>query len=119
VAASQSSTSYMLMGGWNASLSLFANTQLPVGCQSEGLYAAQEWSSENAVVDFAIDDLANLLNRAQSMEDILMHDDVPTTAQRWVIADALRSYKASSWLVGRQSCAGGGYDAAVYEGAFG
>ncbi len=119
VPASKSLTSYMIMGGWNPSLHLFANTQLPANCQSEGLYAAQEWSSENAVVDFAIDNLANLLNRAQTMENILIQDNVPTTAQRWVIADTLRSYKASSWLMGRQSCAGGGYDAAVYEGAFG
>src|SRR5205814_5347962 len=36
-----------------------------------------------------------------------------------VIADSLRAYKSSSWLVGRPACAGGGYDAAVYEGTFG
>src|SRR5207302_7073261 len=52
-------------------------------------------------------------------ENILIQDSALTTAQSWVIGDALRSYKASSWLMGRQSCAGGGYDASVYEGVFG
>src|SRR5258708_9517097 len=53
------------------------------------------------------------------MENILINNAVLTPAQRWIIADSLRTYKSSSWLVGRQGCAGGGYDAAVYEGAFG
>jgi len=122
IGASQSQTSYMLIGGWNASQNLFANSQLPTGCQSEVLYPTQEWSSENEVVDFAIDNLStrdNLLARAQSMENILIDNTVLTSSQRWVIADSLHTYKANSWLAGRQSCAGGGYDAAVYEGTFG
>jgi glycosyl hydrolase family 52 len=122
VEASQTQTSYMLIGGWNPSQDLFANTQLPAGCQREVLFPAQEWSSENAVVDFAIDNLSardNLLARAQAMENMLINNTVLTSAQRWVIADSIRTYKSSSWLVGRLSCAGGGYDAAVYEGAFG
>jgi glycosyl hydrolase family 52 len=122
VGASQSKTSYMLIGGWNANQNLFANSQLPTGCQSEVLYSAQEWSSENEVVDFAIANLSthdNLLARAQSMEKLLIDNTVLTPSQRWVIADSLHAYKANSWLAGRQSCVGGGYDAAVYEGTFG
>jgi hypothetical protein len=122
IGASQSQTSYMLIGGWNASQDLFANSQLPARCQSEVLYPAQEWSSENEVVDFAIDNLStrdNLLARAQSMENLLINNTVLTSSQRWVIADSLHTYKANTWLGGRQSCAGGGYDAAVYEGTFG
>ncbi|HJT58796.1 MAG TPA: glycoside hydrolase family 52 protein [Ktedonobacteraceae bacterium] len=122
VGAAQTRTSYMLIGGWNPSQNLFLNTQLPPDCQHEGLYAAKEWASENGAVDFAIDNLStgdNLLGRAQAMEDILIRNNTLTPAQRWVIADTLRSYKADSWLVGRQACAGGGYDAAVYEGGFG
>lgn len=122
IGASQSQTSYMLIGGWNASQNLFANSQLPAGCQREELYSAQEWSSENEVVDFAIDNLSthdNLLARAQSMEDMLIDNNVLTPSRRWVIADSLHSYKANSWLAGRQICAGGGYDAVVYEGSFG
>ena len=122
IGASQSQTSYLLIGGWNASKNLFVNTQLPPGCQNEVLFPAQEWSSENEVVDFAIDNLStrdNLLARAQSMENMLINNTVLTSSQRWIIADSLRTYKSSSWLAGRQDCAGGGYDAAVYEGAFG
>jgi len=122
LAAAQSQTSYMLIGAWNTSTGLFNNTQLPAGCQQETLYSTQEWSSENAVVDFAIDNLTagdNLLGRAQRMENILIANNTLTPEQRWVIADSLRSYKAMSWLAGRSSCAGGGYDAAVYEGSFG
>jgi glycosyl hydrolase family 52 len=122
IGASQSQTSYLLIGGWNASQRLFVNTQLPAGCQNEVLFPAQEWSSENEVVDFAIDNLStrdNLLARAQAMENMLINNTVLTSSQRWVIADSLRTYKASSWLAGRLSCAGGGYDAAVYEGTFG
>jgi Glycosyl hydrolase family 52 len=122
IGASQSQTSYMLIGGWNASQNLFANSQLPAGCQNEVLYPAQEWSSANEVVDFAIDNLSardNLLARAQSMENMLINNTVLASSQRWVIADSLHTYKANSWLAGRQSCAGGGYDAAVYEGTFG
>jgi Glycosyl hydrolase family 52 len=122
VRASQTLTSYMLIGGWNPSQNLFANSQLPVGCQHEVLFLAQEWSSMNEVVDFAIDNLStrdNLLARAQAMENILITNTVLTPKQRWIIADTIRTYKSSSWLVGRQSCAGGGYDAAVYEGSFG
>jgi len=122
IEASQTHTAYLILGGWNPSQNLFDNTKLAVGCQREVLYAAQEWSSQDAVVDFAIDNLSagdNLLSRAQSMENVLINNDVLTPSQRWVIANSLQSYKASSWLVGRQSCAGGGYDAAVYEGNFG
>lgn len=122
IGAAQSQTSYMLIGGWNPSRNLFINTQLPAGCQHELLYPAREWSSENDVVDYGIDNLAmgdNLLGRAQAMEDILIRNPTLSPQQRWIIADSLRSYKAASWLVGRQDCAGGGYDAAVYEGSFG
>jgi len=120
--AAQSQTSYMLIGAWNAGRNLFINTQLPANCQHELLYPAQQWTLENDVVDFATDNLStgdNLLGRAQAMEDILIRNTTLSSQQRWIIADTLRSYKAASWLVGRQSCAGGGYDAAVYEGAFG
>ena len=122
ISAKQSQTAYMLVGGWNASQNLFDNSQLPTGCQSEELYSAQEWSTENQVLDFAIDNLStrdNLLARAQTMENMLIDNKVLTPSQRWVIADSLHTYKANSWLAGRQSCAGGGYDAAVYEGTFG
>jgi hypothetical protein len=122
IGASQNQTSYLLIGGWNASQDLFVNTQLPAGCQHEVLFPAQEWSSENEVVDFAIDNLStrdNLLARAQAMENMLINNTVLTPSQRWVITDSLRTYKSTSWLAGRLSCAGGGYDAAVYEGAFG
>lgn len=122
VQAGQTSTSYLVLGGWNASQQLFANTTLPVGCQNEGLYAAHEWSSQQAVVDFAIDNLTthdNLLAQAQAMENYLINNRVLTHSKRWLIGDTLRSYKASSWLTARQTCAGGGYDAAVYEGTYG
>ena len=122
IGATQSQTSYMLIGGWNPGRNLFINTRLPVGCQQELLYPAREWSSENNVVDYAIDNLAagdNLLGRAQAMENILIRNTTISPQQRWILGDTLRSYKAASWLVGRQDCAGGGYDAAVYEGAFG
>ncbi len=122
IGAAQTRITYMLIGGWNPSQNLFVNTQLPSGCQHEVLYAAQEWASQNNVVDFAIDNLStgdNLLGRAQAMENILISNTVLTPMERWVIADSLRSYKADTWLVGRQSCAGDGYDAAVYEGTFG
>src|SRR5438105_8556826 len=55
----------------------------------------------------------------QSMENTLIENTSLNSQQRWIIADTMRSYKAASWLVGRQSCAGGGYDATVYEGNFG
>lgn len=123
IAAGQTQTSYFLLGGWNASQQLFVNTQLsPSSCQGEGLYAAQEWSSQQDVINFAIDNLSshdNLLAQAQSMENYLINNNVLTPQERWLIGDTLRSYKASSWLLGRQSCAGGGYDAAVYEGSYG
>jgi hypothetical protein len=122
IPAGQTQTAYMLVGGWNTSQNLFVNTHLPAGCQQEVLYATQEWASENAVVDFTVDNLStgdNLLGRAQAMENFLINNAVLMPAQRWVIADTLRSYEGSSWLAGRQSCAGGGYDVAVYEGTFG
>lgn len=122
IGAAQSQTSYMLMGAWNPAHNLFINTQLPPNCQFEMLYPAREWSSENDVVDYATDNLAtgdNLLGRAQAMEDLLIRNNALSPQQRWVIGDSLRSYKAMSWLVGRQDCAGGGYDTAVYEGSFG
>lgn len=122
IATKGTSTAYLLLGGWNPSQHLFVNSTLsPASCQSERLYAAQEWSSQDEVVDFAIDNLStrdNLLARAQQMENYLIHSTVLTPEQRWVIGNTLRSYKASSWLLGRQACAGGGYDATVYEGSY-
>lgn len=120
--ALQTQTAYLILGGWNASQQLFYNTQLPAGCQNEGLYASQEWTSVTDVADFAIDNLStrdNLLTQAQTMENYLIDNSTLTPAQRWIIGDTLRSYKASTWLTGRQACAGGGYDAAVYEGSYG
>ncbi len=122
VSAGQTSTAYLVLGGWNPSQQLFVNTTLPIKCQNEGLYAAHEWSSEQAVVDFAVDNLSthdNLLAQAQTMENYLINNNVLTPLQRWLIGNSLRSYKASSWLVARQGCAGSGYDAAVYEGSYG
>lgn len=123
VSPAQTQTAYLLLGGWNAHQNLFVNTQLaPTSCQSEGLYAAQEWTSEQNVVDFAMDNLSshdNLLGQAQVMENYLIKNPILTPAQRWLIGNTLRSYKANSWLLGRQGCAGGGYDAAVYEGSYG
>lgn len=122
LAPQQSETAYLFLGSWNPARALFTNTQLPAHCQQEGLYATTEWSSLLDVVHFASDNLFsgdNLLGRAQAMENILIHNNVLTPAQRWLIGDALRSYKASSWLMARPSCAGGGYDAAVYEGTYG
>lgn len=121
-AAGASSTAYLVLGGWNANQHLFANTSLPTGCQNEGLYAAQEWPTLSALVDFSVDNLStrdNLLGRAQSMENILIQNNTLSPAQLWLLGDTLRSYKADSWLAARQSCAGGGFDAAVYEGSFG
>jgi hypothetical protein len=126
IGAGQSQTSYLLIGGWNTSRDLFVNTLLPASCQQEVLYATQEWASEEAVVDFAIDNLSSgedLLGRTQAMENILINNAVLSSQQRWVIADTLHSYTSMSWLVGR-TCAGAtnaniGYDAAVYEGSFG
>jgi len=122
VGAMQTQTAYLVLGGWNASQSLLVNTKLPASCQDEGLFAASEWSSVNAITDFAIDNIStrdDLLARAQVMEDFLIQNDVLTPQQRWLIGDTLRSYKASTWLLARQACAGGGYDAAVYEGNYG
>ncbi len=125
VAPMQTRTAYLILGGWNGRQNLFQNTQLPAACQLEGLYVAKEWSSQQAVVNFAIDNLNagdRLLARAQAMENLLIENNVLTPAQRWVIADSLRSYKASSWLVGRNcpgEAKGAGYDTAVYEGTYG
>ena len=122
VSSGQMQTVYMLLGGWNAQQNLFINTQLRRGCQSEGLYASHEWSSESQVINFAMDNLTgsdNLLGRAQAMENVLIQNTTLTSAQRWLLGDTLRSYKASSWLMARQACAGGGYDATVYEGSYG
>ncbi len=122
VPAGQNNTAYLILGGWNPSQQLFANTLLPAGCQNEGLYAAHEWTSEQDVVDFAVDNLSthdNLLAQAQTMENYLIQNNALTAAQRWLLGNTLRSYKASSWLTARQACAGSGYDAAVYEGTYG
>jgi hypothetical protein len=126
VGSLQTSTAYLILGGWNASQNLFVDPLLsPSSCQHEGLYAAKEWSSLNEVVDFAFDNLQagdRLLARAQSMENILINNDVLTPIQRWTIANTLRSYKSSTWLVGSRSCTSSsndGYDAAVYEGSYG
>jgi hypothetical protein len=118
----QQQTAYLILGGWNARQSIFINTQLPQGCQHESLYPSVLWSSPTQVAHFAIDNLAtgsNLLGRAQTMEDYLVQNKVLMPEQRWLLGQALRSYKASSWLLARPACAGGGYDAAVYEGTFG
>ncbi len=122
VGAMQTATAYLVLGAWNPAQNLFVNTQLPPSCQNEGLYAAQEFLSENDVVDFAIDNLktgVNLLAQAQTMENYLINNNTLTPEQRWIIGDTLRSYKASTWLMARQPCAGGGYDASVYEGSYG
>lgn len=122
VGSMQTSTAYLILGGWNSDQHLFTNPALPAGCQNEGLYASQEWSSLTDVVNFAFDNLStrdNLLGEAQVMENYLINNNTLSPAQRWVIGDTLRSYKASSWLMGRQGCAGGGYDTAVYEGTYG
>jgi hypothetical protein len=122
LAPRQSEAAYLFLGSWNPARALFTNTQLPAHCQQEGLYATTEWSSLLDMVHFASDNLFrgdNLLGRAQAMENILIQNNVLTPEQRWLIGDALRSYKASSWLMARPSCAGGGYDAAVYEGTYG
>jgi len=126
VPAGQSRTAYMLVGGWNASQSLFANSQLPVGCQSEGLYATREWSSEQEVVNFALDNLSvgdNLLAQAQQTENQLITNNILSSEQRWLLGETLRSYKANSWLLAHPTCANDGngtpYDAAVYEGTYG
>ncbi|HCI81258.1 MAG TPA: hypothetical protein DHW02_16390 [Ktedonobacter sp.] len=123
--AGQSRTAYMLIGGWNASQNLFVNTQLPTGCQNEALYATHEWSSEQSVVNFALDNLSsgdNLLGQAQQMENQLITNNILSPEQRWMLGETLRSYKANSWLL-VHPCANDGsavpYDAAVYEGTYG
>jgi hypothetical protein len=123
IGTTQTQTAYILVGAWNPSQQLFVNSHLsPSSCQGEGLYATKEWSSEQDVVGFAIDNLStrdNLLGQAQAMENYLINNNMLTPQQRWLLGDTLRSYKASSWLLGRQACAGGGYDATVYEGSYG
>ena len=125
IPAGQSRTAYMLIGGWNPSQNLFVNTQLPAGCQSEALYATHEWPSEQAVVNFALDNLSsgdNLLGQAQQMENQLITNNILSPEQRWLLGETLRSYKANSWLLAHP-CANDGnaapYDAAVYEGTYG
>ncbi|QBD80494.1 hypothetical protein EPA93_32780 [Ktedonosporobacter rubrisoli] len=122
VAAAQTQTVYLLLGAWNANQRVLVNTKLPAGCQDESLYSARLWSGQNDVIGFAMDNLTrgdNLLARAQSMENYLLNNSVLTPEQRWLIGDTLRSYKAASWLTARKACAGGGLDAAVYEGTYG
>ncbi len=123
VLAGHASTQYLILGSWNTNSHLFVNGLLsPSSCQSEALYTTQEFLSENDVVDFAFSNLTthdNLLAQAQVMENYLIQNNVLTPAQRWLIGNSLRSYKASTWLMARQACAGGGYDAAVYEGSYG
>ncbi len=53
-------------------------------------------------VDFALDNLSthdNLLAHAQGMENYLIKNNVLNTAQRWLIGDTQRSYKASFRVV--------------------
>ncbi len=117
----QTNTAYLIVGGWNANQHIFVNPQQPANCRQEGFYAAEEWTSQDALVDFAIDNLStrdNLLARAQLMENILLSNNVLTPTERWIIGNTLRSYKASTWLMGSRNCRGS-YDAAVYEGTFG
>lgn len=125
VPAGQSRTAYMVIGGWNASPNLFVNTQLPAGCQNEALYATHEWSSEQDVVNFALDNLSNgdnLLGQAQQTENQLISNTILSPEQRWLLGETLRSYKANTWLLARPACANRSdarYDAAVYEGTYG
>jgi hypothetical protein len=122
IAANTSTTRYLILGGWNTRNDLFMNTRLPAGCQGEPLYYTKEFSGIQAVIQFSLDNLTsgdNLLQRAQNVENNLINNNVLTSAQRWVIADSMHSYIGDSWLVARQSCAGSGYDAAVYEGTYG
>ncbi len=118
----QKQTNYLVIGGWNASVDLFHNTRLPVGCQGEPLYYTTEFSSPSAVADFAIDNMMtgdNLLQGVQMMEDASIDNPDLTVAQRWLLGETLRSWEGDTWLVARKSCAGSGYDAAVYEGTYG
>ena len=122
LAPHQHTVAYMLVGGWNASQHVLVNSYLPAYCQEEGLYYTREWNSKEQVIAFAIDNLFtrdNLLWRAQTMENLLIGNQTLTPQQRWLIGDTLRSYKADSWLTARPQCAGGGYDATVYEGTYG
>lgn len=122
VAAGQKQTNYLVIGGWNASADLFHNTRLPVACQGEPLYYTTEFSSPLSIADFAIDNLStgdNLLRNVQMMENTLIGASDLTVAQRWILAETLKSWEGDTWLVARKSCAGGGYDAAVYEGTYG
>jgi hypothetical protein len=123
IPAFHTSTQYLILGSWNTNSRLFVNGLISSPtCQNEALYTTQEFLSETDVVDFAFSNLTthdNLLGQAQVMENYLIQNNVLTTAQRWLIGDSLRSYKASTWLMARQACGGGGYDAAVYEGSYG
>ena len=120
--AGESSTAYMLIGGWNANQKMLVNTHLPNGCQNEPLYYTKYWQTKEEMIGYAIDNQSeqqNLLGRAQAMEQVLLNNTTLPPEQRWLIGDTLRSYKASSWLTARADCAGGGYDTAVYEGSYG
>ncbi|HTK05688.1 MAG TPA: glycoside hydrolase family 52 protein [Ktedonobacteraceae bacterium] len=118
----KSSIAYLLLGGWNANPQMLINTQLPIACQSEPLYYTKFWRTQEELVSYALDNESqkqNLLGRAQNMEKLLLNNSTLPADQRWLIGDTLRSYKASSWLTARSACAGGGYDASVYEGTYG
>jgi hypothetical protein len=122
IAANSSTTRYLILGGWNTRTDLFMNTRLATGCQGEPLYYTTEFKGIPDIVQFALNNLSsgdNLLQRAQIVENNLISNNVLTSQQRWVIADSMHSYTGDSWLVARQSCVGGGYDAAVYEGTYG
>src|SRR6266566_3903469 len=122
IPARQTQTHYLVIGGWNSSQNLFHNTRLPVGCQGEPLYYTTEFSSPRTIPDFAIDNMStgdNLLRNVQMMENTLIDNPGLTIAQRWLLGETLRSWEGDTWLVARNNCAGGGYDAAVYEGTFG
>jgi Glycosyl hydrolase family 52 len=116
------SIAYLLLGGWNANPQMLVNTHLPANCQSEPLYYTKFWQTKEQVIGYALDNQQqrqNLLGHAQAMERLLLDNKTLPSDQRWLIGDTLRSYKGSSWLTARGACAGGGYDASVYEGTYG
>jgi Glycosyl hydrolase family 52 len=120
LAAGKSETAYMLLGGWNSNPGLLVNTHLTNGCQNEALYYTKFWSTKEALIGYALDTLVTQqLGRAQDLEQLLLNNNSLPPEQRWLIGNTLRSYKASSWFTARADCAGGGYDAAVYEGSYG
>ncbi len=118
----KNTTAYMLLGSWNSNQKVLVNTHLPANCQNETFAYTKYWSDQEKMIGYALDNQTeqqNLLGRAQGLEQLLLNNTTLPAEQRWLIGDTLRSYKASSWLTARADCAGGGYDAAVYEGSYG